>query len=69
MFELQLLAPLITYFEEAHGWLAPGQDNKFVGVPAAWTWLTVAVYVCRQSCIPEPGYRHLVEELVFVVNE
>lgn len=46
---MQLMAPLVYFFEEAARWVedAGGEANA---PPTSWGWSTIAIYTCARSC-------------------
>ncbi|KAK3257421.1 hypothetical protein CYMTET_33490, partial [Cymbomonas tetramitiformis] len=75
-FEMQLMPPLLHYFEEGADWEA---SQGWAASPEidldAWDWLTAVVYTCSKSCWGEvEGAAHadlpfFVEEQILVESE
>lgn len=60
VWEMQVMAPLISLLCEAAQWLAETGDSSTVGAAskaaANWSWWTVAVATCSSSCSSNSGW-------------
>eukprot|EP00951_Prasinocladus_malaysianus_P040260 scaffold460069_cov45-Prasinocladus_malaysianus.AAC.1 len=75
VFEMQLMAPLVYYLDEAADWAeSSGTDSGLIRrPPSSWAWATIAVYVCSKNCPGEvvgaDGTHCMSEEWVTMADE
>jgi Programmed cell death protein 2, C-terminal putative domain len=56
--EMQVMSPIWHFMEECADWQDPGSRSPALqkGLAALrkplWDWLTIAVYVCPNACVP-----------------